>query len=166
MYCGRDCRNAGNSRTGAHIRSEKAKRRVERGEWQNPHHLNPPSASEQARRASLGRQREVAAGTWRNPALSDEAREKLSRPRVHGDNPVLHRAIEKLRNGRMADLTEEEANEFRAYQQRLRDARRDEINAGYRRRYQERQAAMTDEEREVQRAKWREANRRRKKRNN
>ncbi|MBE2200442.1 MAG: hypothetical protein IAE79_17640 [Anaerolinea sp.] len=32
LYCCRDCRNAANSQAGAAIRSEKAQRRVERGE--------------------------------------------------------------------------------------------------------------------------------------
>lgn len=94
LYCSRDCRNTANSRAGSKKRSVKAKARVRRGEWQNPHHLNPPSPEEQARRARLGRLREVQAGTWRNPALSPEARKKLSRPRKHSG--PLRQAIRKL----------------------------------------------------------------------
>ncbi len=159
LYCGRDCRNTGNSRAGAPIRSAKAKRRVARGEWQNPHHLNPPAPAEQSRRASLGRRREVKAGTWRNPALSDEAKEKLSRPRKH--DPELHAVLEKLKGGSVADLTPEEKQIHRAYKRGLYQARRDEITAWHRNRYRQKQAAMSDEEREAQRAKWREQNRKR-----
>lgn len=162
LYCGRDCRNTGNSRAGAPIRSAKAKRRVARGEWQNPHHLNPPTPTEQSRRARLGRRREVKAGTWRNPALNDEAREKLSRPRKHESS--LHAVLEKLKQvGRVADLSPEEKELYRAYRRELVAARRDEVNAGYRQRYQQKQASMSEEEREAQRAKWREQNRRRSK---
>ncbi len=165
LFCCRDCRNAANSQAGAPIRSRKARERVERGDWQNPHHLTPPTQMEQARRARLGRKREVTAGTWRNPADSPEAREKLSRPRKHGDNPVLHRALEKLKAGqKISDLTSEEAGAHRVYRSELVSARRDELNAQARERYRLQQESMTDEEREVQRAKWRAANQRRAKR--
>lgn len=164
LHCCRDCRNAANSQAGAAIRSKKAKRRVARGEWQNPHHLNPPTPEEQARRARVGRKREVTSGTWRNPAKSLDARRKLSRPRKHGDNLVLHRALEKLKFGTVADLTEEETEAHRAYRRNLEAARRDEINAQARERYRLQQESMTDEDREVQRAKWRAANQRRAKR--
>jgi hypothetical protein len=166
LYCGRDCRNAANSQAGAVARSRKAKERVQRGEWQNPHHLNPPTPEEQGRRASLGRKREVEAGTWRNPADSPEAREKLSRPRKHDDNPVLHRALEKLKSGTVADLTDEEAEAHRVYRRTLVAARRAELNARARERYHEQQETLTEEAREAQRARWREANRRRAKREN
>ena len=162
LYCGRDCRNTGNSRAGAPIRSVKAKRRVARGEWQNSHHLNPPTPTEQSRRARLGRRREVKAGTWRNPALSDEAKDKLSRPRKH--DPALHAVLEKLKQGiRVSELTPEEQELHRAYRRELVATRRDEVNAGYRQRYRLRQASMSEEEHEAQRAKWREQNRRRSK---
>ena len=172
QHCSRTCRNpagglcsTANSRAGADIRSQKARQRVARGEWNNPAKLNPPSSAEQARRARLGRKREVAEGRWRNLALSKEAREKLSRPRKHGDDSVLHSAIEKLRQGaKVADLTAEEAEAHRAYRRKLRAARRDEINAAARRRYHEQQAQMSEEARAAQRAKWRAANRRRKQR--
>lgn len=61
----------------------------------------------------------------------------------------------------MADLTEEEAAAYRANSARLRAARREEINRRNRARYAARQAAMTDDEREAQRERWRESNRRR-----
>lgn len=134
LYCSIDCKNASNSRAGAPIRSQKAKERVNRGEWQNPAHLNPPSGQEQARRARLGRKREVAAGTWRNPALSDEARRKLSRSRKHSG--VLHQAIERLKQGvKVKDLTPEEQEAHRQYRRELAGLRRVEINAYYRARY-------------------------------
>ena len=87
--------------------------RVRRGVWENPAKLNPPTGEEQAQRARLGRQREVAAGTWRNPALSAEARRKLSRPRKH--HGILHRVMEKLKHGSVADLTEAEKRAHRKY---------------------------------------------------
>lgn len=158
-YCDRQCRNTGNSRAGADIRSDKALDRVARGVWVNPADINPPTPEEQSRRSRLGRQREVADGTWRNPALTDEARQKLSRPRKHDGD--LHAALEKLRTGSMADLTDAEAAAHREYQRSLRDARKDEINQAARERYQKQQAALTDEEREQQRQKWRNANQRR-----
>ncbi len=162
LYCGIDCRNTGNSRAGAPIRSKKAKQRVARGEWQNPAKLNPPTPEEQARRSRLGRQREVQAGTWRNPALSDEAKEKLSRPRKH--DPALHVVLEKMKQGqRLADLTPEEKELHRTYRRDLRQARRKEVNAWYRNWYRQQQASLSDEEREAQRARWREQNRRRSK---
>ena len=162
LYCSRDCRNTANSRAGSPERARKARQRVARGEWQNPAKLNPPTGEEQAHRARLGRRREVEAGTWRNPALDNAARKKLSRPRKHSG--PLHQAIEKLSRGqKMADLTPEEQQAHRRYRAKLRAARRDEVNAWHRRYYHKRQAEMTAEEREAQRAKWRKANRRRSK---
>ncbi len=115
-FCSVTCRNAHNSRVGASIRSRKQRERVARGEWQNPVTLiqdDPEKlvrwkekVREGVRRA---RKQEVLEGRWKNPALSPEARAKLSRPRKHGDNPALHSALEKLRQGyRVADLTPEE----------------------------------------------------------
>lgn len=162
LYCSRNCMNTANSRAGTPLRSMKARQRIARGEWQNPAHLNPPDPANISRGVSQARWREVAAGRWRNPALSVEARAKLSRPRQHSG--ALHRAIEKLGQGlKMAGLTAEEQQAYRTYRAQLRAARRDELNAGARRRYRQRQAALTAEEREEQRAKWRAANRRRKK---
>lgn len=138
LYCSRECRNTANSRDGAAIRSAKAKARVARGEWVNPLEFESPELRrEHARRAGL------ASGhrpDWVNPALSDEARAKLSRPRVHGDNPVLHRALEKRTQGAsMADLSEEEAEAYRAYSRALRaakdlDTERAKSRAWYRKR--------------------------------
>jgi hypothetical protein len=161
LHCSRDCRNAANSQAGAAVRAKKARGRVARGEWQNPAELNPPSKEAQASGVSRARKAEVAAGTWRNPADSPEAREKLSRPRKHDDNPVLHRALEKLKSGTVADLTDEEAEAHRVYRRNLGAAHRAEFNARERARYRRQQETMTDAEREAQRAKWREANRRR-----
>lgn len=117
-----ECKNTANSRNGNPIRIAKQIERVRRGEWQNPHHLNPPTNEEQARRARLGRQREVAAGTWRNPALSDAARVKLSRPRKH--RGALHRVMEKLRTLKVSELTARERSLYRAYQRDLARQRR------------------------------------------
>lgn len=101
----------------------------------------------------------MEAGTWRNPALSDAAKAKLSQPRQHeGD---LHGAIEKLRTGTMADLSDAEAAAYRQYRQTLRDARREALNTAARERYHKQQAAMTDEQRAAQRQKWQQANKRR-----
>jgi len=122
LYCpDTDCRNTANSRAGAPIRAEEQREHVRRGEWQNPAKINPPTGAEQARRSRLGRLREVARGLWRNPALTPAAREKLSRPRKHSG--VLHRAMEKLRHGKMADLTDEERDAYRAYQRENRARR-------------------------------------------
>lgn len=161
LYCSAQCRNTANSRAGARERSRKAKQRVATGAWQNPHHLNPPTPEEQARRARLGRKREVEAGAWRNPALSDGARKKLSQPRKHDDNPILHSALEKLRQGlSVTELTPGEQEAHRTYRRELRSQRRSEANAYAREYYRKRQAAMTPEQREAQREKWRKANRR------
>jgi len=98
-FCSRECRNAHNSRAGAAIRAQKQRARVARGEWRSPlDAVRDNPARYQAWRARVAegvrraRRQEVAEGRWRNPALSPEAREKLSRPRKHGDNPVLHAA--------------------------------------------------------------------------
>jgi hypothetical protein len=135
---------------------------VATGEWQNPHQLNPPTSQEQAERARKGRKREVREGTWRNPALTAEAREKLSRPRQHQDNPILHSAIERLKQGeQVTSLTEDEQEAYREYRRKLYEENKEAKRAWYRDYYRKRQLEMTDEEREAQRAKWREANRKR-----
>jgi len=78
---------------------------VRRGEWENPSLLlrdgvTQAEIEEYLRAVSEGvsraRQAEVEEGTWRNPALSAASRGKLSRPRVHGDDPALYPAIQKL----------------------------------------------------------------------
>lgn len=121
-YCCVDCKNTANSRAGAPIRSDKAKERIASGQWQNPREkMTPEQISETQSRASrTTRMREVEEGRWRNPALADEAREKLSRPRKH--TGALHSAIEKLRAGvRMSDMTEAEQDAYRAYTHDLRE---------------------------------------------
>jgi len=155
-----ECRNTANSRAGAPIRSGKLLERIARGEWQNPVELRPPTSDEQAYRARKGRRREVAEGRWRNPALSDGARAKLSRPRKH--KGLLHAVIEKLRRGMsVADLFPNEQATHRAYRKQLRDARREELNRQARERYKLRQEQMTADQRAEQRAKWRRANKKR-----
>jgi acyl-CoA reductase-like NAD-dependent aldehyde dehydrogenase len=87
----------------------------------------------------------VAAGRWRNPALTDAARAKLSRPRRH--TGALHNALEKLKRGlRVADLTAEQQDAHRAYRRQQRA---------------ELWARMTEEQRARLRAKWRADVRRR-----
>lgn len=135
-YCSIVCRNTANSRAGNPTRTAKLRRAVAEGRWQNPHHLHPPTGEEQAARAHKGRLREVAEGRWRNPALAPAARAKLSRPRKYADDPLLHRALERLRQGaRMADLTAEERARYRSYRQQLRQARLEAVRAYYRARY-------------------------------
>lgn len=117
-YCCLDCKNTANSRAGSPVRREKALQRVANGTWICPAKVRPLTSAEQSARARKGRLREVAAGTWRNPALSAEAREKLSRPRIHSG--VLHSAIEKLDQGLlMTDLTDEEREAYRNYRREL-----------------------------------------------
>jgi hypothetical protein len=129
-YCSRDCRNAGNSRAGAPVRSAKAKRRVAAGVWVNPLNLETPEQRrEHARKAGQATARQhraaLADGTWRNPALSNDARAKLSRPRTI-DDPVLHRAQERLNAGEhMRDLTPEEREAYRAHSRDVASARRE-----------------------------------------
>ncbi len=65
-----------------------------------------------------GRLREVAEGRWYNPALSDEARQKLSQPRKLSG--VLHQAMEKLNQKvSVTNLTPEEREEYRRYRREL-----------------------------------------------
>ena len=162
LYCSPECRNAGNSRAGAPIRAEKQRQRVASGEWHSPHdYMTPEQISlAQSKAARRGRLREVAEGRWRNPALTPEAREKLSRPRKHGDNPTLHRAIEKLRQGvRLVELPQDERDAYHQYQAQLRAARRDEVNSWYRDYYRR---CMADPEKRAKiRARWRRQNQRR-----
>lgn len=162
LYCSIDCRNTANSRAGAPVRGQRQRERVASGEWENPAHLNPPDPANIGAGVSAHRRQEVAGGTWRNPALDQAAREKLSRPRRHGDNPALHGAIERLRTESVTDLTPEEADAWRAHQRELRQARVDEARAYQREYYRRCQEALTQDEREAQRERWRQANRRRK----
>lgn len=161
LYCSIDCRNTANSRNGNPERVRKLRLAIAAGAWQNPAEINPPDPANLSAGARRLRLREVAAGTWRNPGLTPEARAINSLPHKHSG--PLAAAIEKLKAGRrVADLTDEERQAHLLYCRALRATRHDEINAYYRRRYAERRAAMTEAEREAQRAKWRAANQRRK----
>jgi hypothetical protein len=125
--------------------------------------MTPEQISEvQSRVSRKGRLREVAEGRWRNPALDDQAREKLSLPRKHGDNPLLHSALEKLRRGAMSGLTPEEQQVYRAYRQELAAQRREDVRAKARERYRARTA--TEEGRQREKVKWQRANARRRER--
>ncbi len=80
LHCSLECKQAANSRVGAEERSKKAKRRVAGGTWFNPRsHMTPEQIhavqSRASRKARLG---EIERGKWRNPALSDDARAKIS----------------------------------------------------------------------------------------
>lgn len=115
-YCSVDCRNAGNSRAGAPIRSTKAKQRIAEGRWVNPRTQMTPEQTHAAasRTARTIRLREVREGRWRNPALSPEARAKLSRPRKL--TGVLHQALERIRTGaHIADLSPQQRAAYRLY---------------------------------------------------
>jgi hypothetical protein len=154
LCCSRRCRNALNSRRGAEKRSEMARARVRRGEWENPSPLMQDDATQaevehyiaaMSAGVSRARKAEVEAGTWRNPALSPEAREKLSRPRVHGDNPVLHSALRKLGQGdSVGDLSTEEREAHRAYRRDLYAARIEEFRAWRRDWYRRRKEQLAD----------------------
>ena len=136
LCCSRTCRNALNSRRGAGKRSEQAKARVRLGEWENPSPLVREDVSDEELKSCLEamaagvsrvRKAEVETGIWRNPALGAVARKKLSRPRVHTDNPLLHRAFERLRQGAsVAELSVDEREAHRSYRRELYAARRDE----------------------------------------
>lgn len=161
LYCSLECRNTANSRAGNPVRVQKLRQAVQTGTWQNPAKLRPPTPEEQSARSRKGRLREVAEGRWRNPALTPAARAKLSRPRKHSG--PLASAIERLKTGvSMSGLTIEEADAYRSYARQRRAARRDAANAYHRQRYHIRQSALTDEQRQAQRQRWRAANRRRK----
>lgn len=79
-YCCRDCRNTANSRNSAPIRIEKARERVDTGQWVNPRELMTPEqiSATQSAASRVGRLREIAEGGWRNPGLSPESRAKNS----------------------------------------------------------------------------------------
>lgn len=163
LHCSLQCKLTANSRAGAPIRARKAKARVASGTWINPRSGMTPEqvTAVQSRASRAARLHEVAEGRWRNPALSPEARAKLSRPRKHSG--PLASAMEKLRAGRgaTATLTEEEHAAWLAYRAEQRDRRRDAIRAYYRARWARRWRAMSEAERERLRARWREQNRRR-----
>lgn len=161
-YCSIDCRNTANSRAGSPARAAKLRQAVAEGRWQNPHHLHPPTGEEQAARARRGRLREVAEGRWRNPALAPAARVKLSRPRKYGDDPLLHRALEQLRQGvRRAELGAAERARYQAYRRELRQGRLEAVRAYYRARYRRIMRAVDPAARERLRALWQWQNQRR-----
>jgi len=157
-FCSIDCRQTRNSRVGAPIRAEKARERVRRGEWQNPaESLTAEEVHEYARRGAAVRAQQhrqaLAEGTWQNPADAPGAREKLSQPRRHGDNPVLHRAIERLTQGAsVADLTEAEAEAHRAWRRELRATDPERSRRYARESYRRRMA--TEEGRTRARTQW------------
>lgn len=158
LYCSIDCRNTANSRNGNPVRTAKLRQAVADGRWQNPAHLRPPTCEEQSARSRKGRLREGAEGRWRNPALDPAARAKLSRPRKHADDPLLHRAIERLRQGgKMRDLTPEEHASYRAYRRALEQARLTEIRAYQRACYHRLMSALDPAGRERLRELWRQA---------
>ena len=162
LYCSVACRNTANSRIGNPTRTAKLRQAVAEGRWQNPATLRPPTGAEQSARARKGRLREVAEGRWRNPALDPAARAKLSQPRKHGDDPVLHRAMEKLNQGaRMTELSAEERVRYCAYRRELRLARLEAVRAYYRARYRRIMVADDPTARERLRARWRLHNQRR-----
>lgn len=125
LYCSITCKNTAISRAyAAPVNRERMLAQIRDGSWVNPQ-VAPPSPAEQSRRARLGRLREVAAGTWRNPGLTPEARAVNTLPHKHtGD---LASAIEKLKAGaHVSDLTPAEADAHRAYRRALVAARRKE----------------------------------------
>ena len=136
-FCSRDCRNTANSRTGNEVRTKKLMQRIEAGDWQNPAALNPPNPVNISKGVRRVRRQEVAKGRWRNPALTPEARKKLSRPRKH--KGVLHNAIEKLKQGlKMDDLTAEEAESYRTYRRKIYADNRTEYQRKWRESYRKR----------------------------
>jgi hypothetical protein len=144
LYCSTECRNAANSRAGSPVRRQKAIARFAQGLQVPPMCLEDPATrGDHARKAARvhgeAMRKQVEAGTWRNPALDPGARDKLSRPRLHGDNPTLHAAIEKRKRGGMASLT---PAEHAAYMQHERErvARDPEYLAKRRAQYARRQA--------------------------
>ncbi len=162
LHCSTSCKATANSRAGAPIRSRKALQRVQAGEWVNPRSLMSTEeiSRVQTRASRTARRREVAEGHWRNPALDPQAKRKLSRPRKH--RGALARAIEKLGQAKsVSELTPAEQRAHRAWAKRRRAARRDEVNALRREWDRRRWENMTEAERQVQRAKWREQNKRR-----
>ncbi len=121
-YCSRECRNTANSRAGNPVRTAKLRQRVAAGRWHNPREGMTPEqiSAVQSVASRTSRNREVREGRWRNPALADEAREKLSRPRKH--TGALHAAFEKLRRGLgVGDLLPEEQEAHREYRRKLRE---------------------------------------------
>lgn len=159
LHCSLVCRQTANSRAGNEERTAKLHERVLLGEWVNPATINPPDPANVGAGVRRVRLAEVSEGRWQNPGLTPEARAINSQPHKH-DGPLAS-AIEKLGQGlKVPELTPEEQEAHRAWRREMRAARREESNAWYRDRYRKQQAALTPEQREAQRQKWRAANRR------
>lgn len=159
LHCSTVCRQTANSRAGNEERIKKVRGRVARGEFVRPDTITKPDPANIGRAAKATRLREVAEDRWRNPALTPEAREFLSKPRKHSG--ALASAIDRLKRGaKVSDLTPEEQEAHRAYRRELRTARHEDVKAWHRERYKRKQAEMTPEQREAQREKWRQRNRR------
>lgn len=121
-YCSVDCKNTANSRSGAPERSRKAKQRVAAGIWYNPRSEMTPEriSAVQSSASRKARLKEVAENRWKNPAITDEARVKLSLPRKF--RGALHSAIQKRNRGiRMPEMTSEERSQLREHQRKLRE---------------------------------------------
>ena len=124
-FCSVKCKNTYLSRNfAAPVNKERMLKEIEEGTWQNPAKVNPPTSEEQARRARIGRLREIAEGRWRNPGLTPEARAINNRPRKHSG--PLAEAIKIRRYGKINDLTEEQAEAYRAYQRELARQKRNQ----------------------------------------
>lgn len=148
LHCSLVCRQTANSRIGNPIRVEKIRQAIQRGEWIRPDTITKPDPANISAGVSNARKAEVAAETWRNPGLTDEARAINSMPHKHSG--PLASAIEKLGAGsRMADLTTDEQEHYRAWRRQLRRNRRSEANQSSRKRYQQRQAQLTLEQKEA-----------------
>jgi len=139
QHCCRDCRNTANSQAGAQIRSTKTLARIAAGEWINPATLHPPdpvNVGIGVRRSILGRIRQ---GVWTNPALSQAARKKLSRPRKHSGPLAV--AIDRLDSGsKISDLSEDEATAYRTWRKE---------------RYSILKSTQSEEDKAQRRAQWR-----------
>lgn len=159
LYCCDHCKGKGISRVTRFAISRKAKERVANGTWVNPAVVNPPSPvriGEGVRRAAL---RKVAEDEAADPALAHAARRVLAiRQRK---DATLRRALDKVeRRVPTADLTPAELDAYAAYRAELDTARREYHLTWKRAWYQAQRAALTDDEREAQRARWREATQR------
>jgi len=159
LHCSLECRQAANSRK-MENRAEWMRERIESGDWVNPATINKPTSETISKNSCAARLREVEEGRWRNPGSTPEARAKNSEPHKH--TGLLASAIEKMGHGvKLKELPEDEREAYHVYARQLRSARKDEINQQYRERYRRAWAAMTEEEKETQREKWRQQNRKR-----
>ena len=86
----------------------------------------------------------------------------LSRPCQHDADPLLHRALEKLKqSGRMTDLSADGRIRYLDYRREPDAARAEELCAYHRERYRRIMAAADPATRERLRALWRRQNQRR-----